>query len=111
MRRVVIVVAPGAGFRPGAVAAAWNADAGALAAGTAVVEAAAQGEDFFPGLVELVVVPLAVNVASSVVYDLVKGVAGRLRREGGGEPAVERPEVAAGGGDVIIVIRGSGGQQ
>jgi hypothetical protein len=108
MGRIVIVVAPGAGFGPGAVAAAWNADVETSAAGTAKVEAAGC-EVFFPGLVELVVVPLAVNVASSVAYDLIKKLAGRLRRDGGGEPQVERPEVTAGGGDVIIVIRGGDG--
>jgi hypothetical protein len=112
MGRVVIVVAPGAGFGPEAVASAWNADREASAAGTAVVEDAG-GEVFFPGLVELVAVPLAVNVTSSVVYDLVKKLAGRLRRPGGGDEAqVERPEfleVTGGGGDVIIVIRGGDG--
>jgi hypothetical protein len=107
MGRVVIVVAPGAELGPGAVAAAWNDDAEASAAGTAVVEAAG-GEVFFPGLVELVVVPLAVNLASSAVYDLVKKLAARLRPDGGQQPEVEQPEVSevtAGGGDVIIVIR------
>ena len=50
MSRVVIVVAPGAGFGPGAVA--WNDDVEGAAAGTAVVEPA-KGEVFFPGLVEV----------------------------------------------------------
>ncbi len=43
---------------------------------------------------------------SSAVYDLVKKLAVRLRPPGGGEPEVARPEVQAGGGDVLIVIRG-----
>jgi hypothetical protein len=107
MRRIVIAVAPGAGFGPGALAAAWNADGEASAAGMAGLEAAG-GEVFFPGLVELVVVPLAVNVASSAAYDLVKGLAARLRPAGRDEPRVEHPEVPAGSGDVIIVIRGGG---
>jgi hypothetical protein len=109
MGRVVIVVALGVGLEPGAVAAAWNADGEASAAGTASVEAVAGGEVFFPGLVELVVVPLVVNVASSVAYDLVKKVAARLRPGDDREPAVEQPQVMAGSGDVVIVIRGRGG--
>ena len=66
----------------------------------------ASGEIFFPGLVELVVIPMAVNFASSAVYDLVKKAAGRPRAEGKQESEVARPEVTPGGGDVIIVIRG-----
>jgi hypothetical protein len=107
MRRVVIVVAPDAGFAPGAVSSAWNADDESSAAGAAGLEVAG-GEVFFPGLVELVVVPLAVNLASSAVYDLVKKLVARLRPTGGKEPRVERLEVSADGRDVIIVIRGGG---
>lgn len=107
MGRVVIVVAPGTGFAPGAMAAAWNGDGEASAVGTAGLEAA-RGDVFFPGLVELVVVPLAVNLASSAAYDLVKKLAARLRPAGAQESRVERGEAGA-GEDVIIVIRGGGG--
>ena len=109
MGRVVVVVGPGAGFGPGEVAAAWNADPEGAAAGMAVVEAAPRGEIFFPGLVELVIVPVAVNVASSAVYDLVKKLAARLHQGDSGEPKVEHPEITSGNGDVIIVIRPDGG--
>ena len=106
MGRIVIVAAPSAGFAPESVAVAWNADAEASAVGMARVEAA-KGDHFFPGLVELVVIPLAVNVASSAVYDLVKELAVRLRTTiDADEPRVEQPEVTPGGTDVIIVIRG-----
>lgn len=110
MSRVVIVVAQGTGFGPGAVAAAWNGDAEGAATGTAAVEAA-KGEVFFPGLVELVVVPMAVNMASNVVYDLVKKLAARLRVPEGDQPKVEQPEITGGSGDIIIVIRGGRGPQ
>lgn len=110
MNRVVIMVAPGTGFGPGAVAAAWNGDAEGLAAGTAVVEAAT-GEVFFPGLVELVVVPMAVNMASTVIYELVKKLAARLRAPEGEQPKVEQPEISLGSEDIIIVIRGGRGPQ
>jgi len=104
MGRIVIVVAPDEGLTPEAVAAAWNADAESSAVGMAEKKVA--GEDvFFPSLVELVVIPLAVNLASSAAYDLVKKLAARLRSAARDEPRVERPEVSAGSGDVIIVIR------
>jgi hypothetical protein len=108
MSRILVMVAPGAGFAPEALAAAWNADGDAAAAGTARVEAAG-GEVFPPGLVELVAIPLVVNVASSALYDLVKKLAARLRPDDGQEPRVEQPEIAAGGSDVIIVVRGGDG--
>ena len=53
------------------------------------------------------VIPLVVNLASSAAYDLVKKLAARLRPADGEEPQVERGEIAAGGTDVIIVIRGT----
>ena len=81
MDRLFVVVAPDTGIAPGALAAAWNADGEASAAGMARVEAAG-GRDFFPGLVELVVIPLAVNLASSAGYDLLKGLIARLRPAG-----------------------------
>lgn len=112
MGRVVIVVAPGTGIEPAAVVSAWNADAEASATGTAAAETA-KGQDYFPGLVELVVIPLVVNVASSAVYDLVKRLAVRLRPAGKEEPQVEQaeaPGVTAGTSDVIIVIRDMGGR-
>jgi hypothetical protein len=108
MSRVLIAVAPGAGFAPEALAAAWNADADASATGAAGVEPAVGGV-YFPGLVELVVIPLVVHVASSAAYDLVKKLAARLRSADGEEPRVEQPEAVAGGSDVIIVVRGRGG--
>ena len=93
MSRLLIVVAPDAGIAPGAVAATWNADGAASAAGTAWLEAAG-GDVFFPGLVELVVIPLAVNLAASAAYDLVKRLAARLRHAGCDEPRVERGDGA-----------------
>jgi hypothetical protein len=105
MGRLLVAVDPGAGIAPGALADAWNADGEASAVGTARVEAAG-GRDFFPGL-ELVVIPLVVNLASSGGYDLLKGLVGRLRR-GQDAPPVEVAEAPAGGGDVVIVIRAGG---
>ena len=103
MARLLVAVDPGAGIAPEALADAWNADDEASAAGTAQVEAAS-GRDFFSGL-ELVVIPLAVNLASSASYDLLKGLVTRLRRGQPDAPPVELAEAPAGGGDVVIVVR------
>jgi hypothetical protein len=108
MSRLLIVVAPDAGIAPEAVAAAWNADGEASAAGMARLEAAV-GDDFFPGPVELVVIPLAVDPASSAGYGRVKKLAARLRPAGGDELRVKRAEAPTDRGEVIVVIRGGGG--
>jgi hypothetical protein len=106
MGRLLVAVDPGAGISAGVLADAWNADAEASAAGTARVEAAGS-RDFFPGLVELVVIPLAVNLASSAGYDLVKDLVARLRR-GQDAPPVEVANAAAGERDVVVVVRVGG---
>jgi hypothetical protein len=68
---------------------------------------AASGRDFFSGL-ELVVIPLAVNLASSASYDLLKGLIARLRRGQGDAPPLEIADGPAGGGDVVVVVRVEG---
>jgi predicted RNA-binding Zn ribbon-like protein len=103
MTRLLVAMEPGAGIAPEALADAWNADNEASAAGTARVEAAG-GRDFFSGL-ELVVIPLAVNLASSASYDLLKGLVARLRHGQEDAPPLEVAEAPAGGGDVVIVVR------
>jgi hypothetical protein len=107
MGRLLVAVDPGAGIVPGELAEAWNADGEASAAGTARVEAARE-RDFFPGLVELVVIPLVVNLASSAGYDLLKGLVARLRRRQKDAPPLEVAEVPVGSGDVVIVVRVGG---
>lgn len=104
MNRLLIAVDPGAGIAPGALADAWNADSEASAAGTARAETGGAG-DFFPGLVELVVIPLVVNLASSASYDLLKNLITRLRHGREDAPPVEVAQAHAGSGDVIIVVR------
>src|SRR5690349_9945229 len=104
MNRLLVAVDPGAEIAPRVLAEAWNADGEASALGAARVEAAGPG-DFFTGLVELVVIPLAVNLASSVSYDLLKGLITRLRHGRQDAPSVELAEAPAGDGDVVIVVR------
>jgi hypothetical protein len=61
-------------------------------------------------VLELVAVPLAVNVASSAVYDLVRRLVTGLRRGREDRPAVEVIEVTASGGDRVPVVRDMGVQ-
>ena len=106
MARLLVAVEPGAGIAPGALAEAWNADREASAAGTARVETAG-GRDFFSGL-ELVVIPLAINLASSASYDLLKGLITRLRRGQENAPPLEIADAPTGGSDVVVVVRVEG---
>ena len=68
-----------------------------------------EGDDFFPGLVELVVIPLVVNLASSAAYDLLKKLVARLRRGRTMSRGWSVADGPAGSGDVMIVVRGGGG--
>jgi hypothetical protein len=104
MARLLVAVDPGAGIAPGVLADAWNADGEASAAGAARVEAAAE-RDFSPGLAELVVIPLAVNLASSAGYDLLRGLIARLRHPQEKAPPLEVADAPAGSDDVVIVVR------
>lgn len=104
MNRLLLALDPDAGMSPAALAAAWNANDRAALAGIARVETAGPGE-FIPGVVELVVVPLAVNLASNAVYDLVKRVLNDLRHDSGQSPEPELPQARTSGGDLVVVIR------
>lgn len=74
----VVVFEPELGVKPAVFVSAWAADAEAASLGDAVVRPAGRGEFGFE-LVEWVAIPLAVNLASSVVYDAVKRVVTKLR--------------------------------
>ena len=65
MGRLIVVLDPGVVVTPADLATAWESDEETRAVGTATVETAAPG-DFF-GVLELVVVPLAVNLATNVI--------------------------------------------
>ncbi len=104
MARLLIALDPDAGVTPAELAAAWNGDTEALAAGTARAEEAG-GEEFFTGVLELVVVPLLVNVASNAVSALVGKLVARLRPDRGDGPGLEITEVTTREGDRVVVVR------
>jgi hypothetical protein len=64
------------------------------------------GEVFLPGLLELVVVPLAVNVASTVLYELVRRLVVRSKGKPPAEVAdLELVESSTAAGDRVVVVR------
>jgi hypothetical protein len=103
MTRLLIALDPGAEMKPAELAEAWNADADAKAAGTAEMEAS-RGE-FLPGVMEFIVVPLAVNLASSAACDLVRKLVNRLRPERDEGADLEVTEVTTRDGDRLVVVR------
>ena len=64
MERLVVAVDRSAGVSPAELAAAWDGDVETRGAGLAAVEAAPPGE-FLGDVLALVVMPLAMNLASS----------------------------------------------
>jgi hypothetical protein len=102
--RVVVAVDPGVGLSAAEVVASWEADEQARAVSSAVVESARGGE-FLPGLVELIVIPGAVNLATSAVYDLVGRVILRCRSNRGELSELELVETTTGLGDRVVVVR------
>jgi hypothetical protein len=101
MARTFVVVDPAVGAGPGEVAAAWTAEPGVT--GDAVVESA-RGRVMLPGAVDVVVLPVAVNLASSALFEVVRRLVDRARASGGG-PEFEVVESTDGQGNRVLVVR------
>ncbi|MEV0900815.1 hypothetical protein [Actinoplanes sp. NPDC049802] len=101
MNRTAVVVDGSVGVDAAAFAAAWGLEPDA--GGPAETEQVPEGS-FLPGVAELIWVPLAVNLASAVVYDLVRRV---LRRAGAPREVseVEVVEFTSASGDRVVVAR------
>ena len=104
MKRLVVAVDRSAEVSPAALAAAWDGDGEARGAGLAAVEAAPPGE-FLGDVLALVVIPLAVNLASSGACALVSRVLAKVRPPR--PDSTELEVVAAPGrdGELIVVVR------
>jgi hypothetical protein len=103
MGRLVVVLDDSVGVSPAELATAWAGDAEARAAGEASMEAAPPG-DFFSGL-ELVVIPLLVNLASSAITGLVGRLVAKARPDREGQDGLEITETTGADGDRIVVVR------
>jgi hypothetical protein len=101
--RLVVVVDPVVGVSAAALVAAWEADTQAGSVGSAGVVPAGPAV-LLPGVVELVVIPLLVNLATSVVYDLVRRVVVQARPKVAVEE-LELVESVGSDGDRVVVVR------
>jgi hypothetical protein len=104
---LALAVGEGVGVAPADLAGAWERDEEARSVGSPMIEPVPPGT-FLPGLAELVVIPLVVNLASSVVYDLVKRLVMSLRPpEAPGAVEVVVRDVPDGGRLVVVRVEGS----
>lgn len=104
MGRVLVGLDPALEMSAADLAAGWDADERARAHGATEQDAAPSGE-YFPGLLELVVLPVAVNLASSILYNLVKQVIRRARSEPPERPELALMETTTAQGDRLLVVR------
>lgn len=110
MERLVVVVDRAVGVSPAQLAAAWDGDEQAREAGLAAVEAPRPGE-FLGDVLALVVIPLAVNLASSAACALVSQVMGRLHRGRTDPGELEVVAAASADGETVVVVRVAGPQR
>ncbi|KXK60423.1 hypothetical protein AWW66_18990 [Micromonospora rosaria] len=98
----MIAVDPATGVSPATLARSWDDDDEAAALGTASLRHQTPGS-FWPGPAELIWVPLAVNLASTLLYDLIRRLVTQHR------PAVDVTELelveTVAGDDRVVVIR------
>ena len=116
MERLVVAVDGAVGVSAADLAAAWDRDSEARAAGLASADSPRAGE-FLGDVVTLVVIPLTVNLASSAACALVGRVLARLRaaRDGPAVPEQDAGDLeivvsADGAGDLVVVVRMAGPQ-
>jgi hypothetical protein len=103
MARVLVLVDPDVGVSPAELVNAWAADP--PSAGGQVVVEPAQGRVMLPGVLELLVLPVAVNLASSALYDLVRSWVGRARGPAKPVEELETVESTDDQGNRVVVIR------
>ena len=87
-------------------AAAWSRDVTAQSVGGTAVVIPVPGAEFLPGVVELVAIPLAVNLGSSALYDMVRRLLTSSREPT--EPGaieLEVTETLTARGERLLVVR------
>jgi hypothetical protein len=104
LSRLVVVVGQELGVDATELARVWNNDSESRAYGSAETETSESGV-FLPGPAELIVIPLAVNLASNVIYDVVRRLVNRLRdRRATASEELEVIEHQT-GSDRLVVVR------
>lgn len=99
---MLVALDPAVGVSPESFAADWEADEQTRRLGAVRLEAP-RGQEFVPGLLELVVIPIAVSVASGVLTDLIRRLVG-ARRPSPGDRELEVVETTS-RGDRVVVVR------
>jgi hypothetical protein len=102
--RVLMALEPGIGLSATEVVQSWHADEQALAVSPAEIQEVRGGE-FLPGLVELILIPGAVNLAVSALYDLIRRVIRRSRPDRRELAELELVEVTTAFGDRVVMVR------
>ena len=100
--RLLVAFSQGVGVTPSQFAQAWELDAEASALGTATVDTTS-GELYLLDVLNLVVIPLAVNMASTGILALVRRIVGRARSETHDE--LEIIDAQGSDGERIFVVR------
>jgi hypothetical protein len=103
---VLVALDESASVEAASFVAAWCQDDEAQRVGGSAVLVPVPGALFLPGVVELIAIPLVVNLGSSALYDLVRRLLARSRRPGeheGGE--LEVTETLGADGERLLVIR------
>lgn len=106
MRCVLVALDPTVGVEAPLFAAAWSEDREARGVSGDAIVVPAPGAVFLPGVVELVAIPLAVNLVSSALYDMVKRLLASSRRPAAtGIGDLEVAETLTAEGKRLLVIR------
>jgi hypothetical protein len=102
--QALVVVDPATKVSAAEFAEWWCADDAARRLGSAVVKPATTAA-YGPEILDLVVIPVAVNLASSVLYDLVKRLIARVRGSRVGTTEWEITHTVTSDGDPMVVVR------
>jgi hypothetical protein len=105
---LLLALAPGVDVGAEVFVRSWLADEEAQRMSADVSVASAPAPAFIPGVVELVLLPLGVGVASSALYDLVKRVVASARRSSSATEmgsGLEVVDIRDGEGRRVLVVR------
>ena len=110
MINLMVAMSPGVDVSPADLVTAWEGDEEARALGTATADVPPSGV-FLPDVLTLVVIPLLVNVSSSVTIAVVRRRVTKLRSARSKNPDLELVEIENSVGDRILIVRLRGDNQ
>lgn len=104
MVRLLVALDQAVGVPPTQFVQLWAGEQEAAVLGTASVESASDGA-LLPELMELVVIPLEVNLAATALYELVRKLVRRGQPHDSSGADLEVVEVQTQGRDRVVVVR------